>query len=151
MVEAEVPYLTVSRRGAHRFEVEVEGHRLTVDEGVAGGGRDAGPTPTELLAASLASCAAAHAEAYLVAHAYATDGLTVACHYQLSHDQPPRVGSLDLTVRAPSSLPDEHRRDLLKAVEQCVVGNTLRTPPVLNMMVASTDPLPSSGGKAERP
>jgi putative redox protein len=134
-----MPYLTVSRLGAHRFEIEVEGHRLTVDEGVAGGGRDSGPTPTELLAASLASCAAAHAEAYLATHGYAPDGLTVACHYQLSHDLPPRVGSMDLTVRAPAALPDDHRRDLLAAVEQCVVGNTLRTPPVLNMMVTSTD------------
>src|SRR5579859_430778 len=78
--EGAMPYLTVTHRGSHRFEVNVEGHRLLVDEGVAAGGRDSGPTPTELLAASLASCAAAYAESYLTSHGHSTSGLLVAGH-----------------------------------------------------------------------
>jgi putative redox protein len=134
-----VAYLTVSHRGGHRFEVNVEGHRLVVDDGVAAGGGDSGPTPTELLAASLASCAAAYAESYLVSHSYSTTGLTVACHYQLSHDAPQRVASLEVTVAAPADLPVDHRRALLKAVEQCLIGNTLRVPPVIKVMVSAPD------------
>ena len=134
-----MPYLSVTHRGSHRFEVNVEGHRLVVDEGVAAGGRDAGPTPTELLAASLASCAAAYAETYLTGHGHSTSGLAVACHYRLSTDQPPRVAALDITVTAPTELPVDRRRALLKAVEQCMVGNTLRMPPMINVVVAAPE------------
>jgi putative redox protein len=130
-----MPFLTVLHKGAHRFEVNVEGHRLLVDEGAAAGGRNSGPTPTELLAASLASCAAAYAESYLVAHGYRTAGLAVTCHYRLSPEHPARVASIDVSVNTPADLPDDRRMALLRAVEQCMVGNTLRMPPTVNVTV----------------
>lgn len=134
-----MPYLTVTHRGAHRFEVNVEGHRLVVDEGVAAGGRDSGPTPTELLAASLASCAAAHAESFLTRRGLPTAGLGVSCHYRLSAEQPARVEGLDLTVTTSTELQPEDRLAMLKAVEECVVGNTLRMPPLIHVMIASPE------------
>ena len=134
-----MPYLTVTHRGSHRFEVNVEGHRLVVDEGVAADGRDAGPTATELLAASLGSCAAAYAESYLSNHGHSSSGLVVACHYQLSTDQPPRVAALDVTVTAPTGLPADRRLALLKAVEQCMVGNTLRMPPSIKIVISAAE------------
>ena len=44
------------RREGFETEVEIREHRLIVDETVDDGGKDQGPRPTELLAASLASC-----------------------------------------------------------------------------------------------
>ena len=44
------------RRKGYETEVEIRNHRLIVDETVEDGGTDSGPRPTELLAASLASC-----------------------------------------------------------------------------------------------
>ena len=137
-----MPYLTVSHRGRHRFEVNVEGHQLVVDEGLAAGGRDTGPTPTELLAASLASCAAAYAESYLSSRGYQTAGLVITCHYQLSTDHPRRVASLDVTVTAPFELAADHRHSLMKAVENCLVGNTLRVPPEIHIVLVAPEEMP---------
>lgn len=134
-----MPYLTVSHRGNHRFDVSVEGHQLVVDEGMAAGGRDSGPTPTELLAASLASCAAAYAESYLAARGYSTAGLAIACHYQMSTDHPRRIAELDITVTAPAAVSPEHRPGLLKAVENCLVGNTLRIAPEMRVMLVAPE------------
>ena len=55
-----------SRRanGKLQNEVEVRGHTLTADEPPDQGGEDAGPSPQELLAASLASCTAITMEMY---------------------------------------------------------------------------------------
>ena len=139
IVVCEMPYLTVTHKGLHRFEVNVEGHRLVVDEGVAAGGRDSGPTPTELLAASLAACAAAHAETFLSARKLSTAGLSVACHYRQSANQPPRVAALDLTVTTAAELTSEQRLAMMKAVEECAVGNTLRLPPAIQIMIASPE------------
>ena len=134
-----MPYLTVTHRGSHRFEVNVEGHRLLVDEGVAAGGRAAGPTPTELLAASLAACAAAHAETCLAAHRLSTAGLSLACHYRLSSDQPVRIAAIDVTITFAAELTAEQRMAVLKSVEECAVGNTLRVPPLIHIMVAAPE------------
>src|SRR5206468_4176954 len=46
------------RRKGYEHEIEMGEHRVIADEPEATGGRDQGPTPTELLAASLASCTA---------------------------------------------------------------------------------------------
>jgi len=55
-----------SRRVDGRLEqdVEVREHRLTADEPKDHGGYDSGPSPQELLAASLASCTAITMEMY---------------------------------------------------------------------------------------
>ena len=53
------------RREGFAHEVEIEGgHTLVVDEPVEAGGTDTGPSPTRLLAASLASCTAVTMEMY---------------------------------------------------------------------------------------
>ena len=52
--------------GGYVHDVEIEGgrHRLVVDEPLEAGGTDAGPSPTRLLAAGLASCIAITMEMY---------------------------------------------------------------------------------------
>ncbi|WP_327730974.1 hypothetical protein OG250_39685 [Streptomyces sp. NBC_00487] len=42
------------------YAVEIRGHRLPVDRPEEAGGQDTAPTPTELFAASLATCVAFH-------------------------------------------------------------------------------------------
>ena len=49
---------TARRRKGHRHEVDADGHLVVVDEPTDAGGTDGGPSPTRLLAASLASCTA---------------------------------------------------------------------------------------------
>jgi putative redox protein len=53
------------RTRGYEHEIEIRQHRLIADEPEDEGGGDAGPKPTELLAASLASCTATTVEMYL--------------------------------------------------------------------------------------
>src|SRR5947208_3225223 len=52
------------RKGKYEHEVRVREHRVVADEPEDIGGRDLGPSPEELLAASLASCTAITMEMY---------------------------------------------------------------------------------------
>ncbi len=52
------------RRQGYQHDIEIRDHRLVADEPEDEGGDDAGPRPTELLAASLASCTAITIEMY---------------------------------------------------------------------------------------
>lgn len=51
-------------RDAFTHQIGIREHQLTVDEPADHGGHDEGPTPQELLAASLASCTAVTVEMY---------------------------------------------------------------------------------------
>jgi uncharacterized OsmC-like protein len=100
--------VSVSTAG-YQARVTVRGHELTVDEPAEDGGKDTGPTPTELLLASLASCytlalrwAAKHRNVPLgdikvVAHG-AYDGLKFGrIHLEVHGDLPP--GEEDALLR----------------------------------------------------
>ena len=50
--------------GMFTHVIDIRGHQLTVDEPVGLGGADEGPSPQELLAASIASCTAITLEMY---------------------------------------------------------------------------------------
>jgi len=60
--------IAVTHVSGDRFAIQVRGHRLVVDQPVADGGQDAGPTPTELFVGSLAACVAFYARRFLARH-----------------------------------------------------------------------------------
>ena len=55
---------TTTRAGTFRQSIKIRDHQLTADEPADQGGEDTGPSPQELLAASLASCTAITMEMY---------------------------------------------------------------------------------------
>ena len=97
------------RREGYEHEVEIREHRLIVDETEEKGGGDQGPTPTELLAASLATCTAITIEMY-------------ADFTQGTVDTPPRF---KVEIRIPADLNDEQRERILVIAHKCPVHRTL--------------------------
>jgi uncharacterized OsmC-like protein len=119
-----------------RFEIEVRGHRVTVDQPADAGGDDAGPTPTELFVASLASCAAFYAERFLRRHGGA-DGLRVLARYEMSQERPARVTLIEMDVRVPVALAPEVAAGLRRSIERCTVHNSLRVEPEVSVRLAT--------------
>lgn len=121
----------VARRkasGARRIlgfahEVEIEGgHTLVVDEPAAVGGTDAGPRPTQLLAAGLAGCIAITVEMY--AERKGWDVGPVEVEVDLTYDGPvPSAYSVALAL--PPELSEEQRRRLLRIAARCPVHKAL--------------------------
>jgi OsmC-like protein len=68
--------IAVTHLSGDRFAVQVRG-------------QDAGPTPTELFAASLAACVGFYAERFLRRHGLEPDRLRVDCHATMSTDRLP--------------------------------------------------------------
>lgn len=108
--------------GGYRCRTEMRGFSVPADEAPEFGGDDAGPMPTELFLASLASCFA-----MAVAHAAKKRGITLPdlAVAVRGHYDGPRFDRLVIEVRS------GHRRDELeKLVERaksfCYVSNTLR-------------------------
>ncbi|HYM95981.1 MAG TPA: OsmC family protein, partial [Candidatus Sulfotelmatobacter sp.] len=79
-----MPYLTVTRKKPHTFDVDIDGHVLVVEDRPAGRGHGMGPTPVELTVAALASGVAAAVDAYLSQRSLRASDVRVSAHYRLS-------------------------------------------------------------------
>jgi putative redox protein len=132
-------HMAVRSRGDDRYEIEIRGHRIVVDQPIDGGGTDAGPTPTELFVASVASCTAHYAGRFLARHGVDTDGFAVECSFTFATDRPARVGSIDLALDVADELPDDQLDWLRAVVEHCTVKNSLVNPPSVQVRMRRTE------------
>ena len=115
----------VARRsdGTLRHEIEIGRHRVLADEPASGGGEDAGPSPQELLAASLASCTAVTIEMYAKRKGWDIGDVTVDVDYEPSQRGSPT--RFAMTVRLPKELPEEQSQRLMQIAAKCPVHRTL--------------------------
>ncbi len=114
---------TATRQNGFRHSVKVRDHQLTVDEPVDEGGEDAGPTPQELLAASLATCTAITIEMYARRKGWDVGDLEVECDYQPAERGCPT--RFTLVLRFPDTLSDEQAAKLRIVAAKCPIHRTL--------------------------
>jgi len=108
---------------ADPHDVSVRKHRMTADEPEDMGGEDLGPSPQELLAASLASCTAITMEMYAKRKGWNVDGLAVECDYLPAERG--AVTRFELIMKMPAHLSDEQVRKLQVIAAKCPVHRTL--------------------------
>ena len=107
----------------YTHDIEVRDHHLVADEPEDAGGDDHGPSPQELLAASLASCTAITIEMYAQRKGWNVDGLEVDCDYTPAERGSPT--RFELVMRMPAHLSDEQVERLRVIAAKCPVHRTL--------------------------
>jgi putative redox protein len=103
----------------HEIEFSSDEHHLVADEPEETGGSDEGPSPQELLAASLASCSAITMEMYANRKGWDIGAVDY---------EPAQRGSptkFHMKVQLPKELPEEQRQRLMQIVAKCPVHRTL--------------------------
>ena len=109
--------------GTLRHAVEMRGHILVADEPEDEGGDDSGPSPQELLAASLASCTAITMEMYAKRKGWDVGDVAVHVDYE-----PAQRGSptrFRMRVDFPKEVPEEQRDRLMQIAAKCPVHRAL--------------------------
>ena len=118
------PMRAVARRRTNfTHDVEARGHTVTVDEPAEAGGDDRGPSPQELLAASLASCTAVTMEMYAQRKGWDVSGLLVDCRYTPAERGCPTRFELVMTM--PPHLDEDQIERLRVIAAKCPVHRTL--------------------------
>ncbi|MFF3669616.1 OsmC family protein [Microtetraspora malaysiensis] len=135
MAESRSETLRVAWHGGDRFEIQIRGHSVRVDEPKDFGGSDTGPTATELFVGSLAACVADCAERYLH-RCQLPAGVTVTARYDLGL-QPARLSKVALDVEAPG-LPEGLRESFTAVIRHCPVHNTLFRAPEVTFHVLTS-------------
>jgi putative redox protein len=105
-----------------RHEVDVNGrHVIVTDEPERLGGTDEGPTPHELMAAMLASCAATMISMYAQNRGWDVGEVTVEVNYD--SESSPRHVTVD--VHLPDDLSPDRQRRLERVAETCPARRAL--------------------------
>lgn len=128
----------ITRRARNTFtqRVEIRGHELTVDEPREEGGDDEGPTPQELLAASLASCVAITLEMYAKRKGWDIGPLEVECEYDAAERGAPT--EFNLVLRLTRSCTDDQVERLKVIAGKCPVHRALQGEVTFNERVEQT-------------
>ena len=110
------------QREKFTHDLKVRQHRLTADEPEDSGGDDEGPSPQELLAASLASCTAITIEMYASRKKWDVTGLEVDCDYTPAERGCPT--NFKLVMRMPAHLSEDQVEKLRVIAAKCPVHRT---------------------------
>ncbi len=110
------------------FDVHIRDHVVRVDQKVADGGADSGPTPTELFVAGLAACVGYSARRFLARHELPAAGLSVTAR-STGAAKPARVGRIQVEIALPRDFPPERGAALLAVASHCSVHSSLKQPP----------------------
>jgi putative redox protein len=125
--------------GGRKFEMMARGHQVLSDQPPGNKGTDSAMTPPELFLSALGACAAYYAAEYLNARALPAEDLDIRISGEKG-DKPVRIVSLRVEVVVPG-LTERHREGVLKAVNLCLLKNTLQAPPQIDVQVSTANPV----------
>lgn len=117
-----------------KFEIEARGHKIICDQPTYNGGGDEGMTPPEFLLASLASCAAFYAVAYLKKKHIERPGVQVRIRAEKA-GPPAHLDGFVIEVDIPGSLSDADRAGVEDSVHRCLVHQTMMRTPSIEIAV----------------
>jgi len=130
--------VTVEHLGAVQFEIKARQHVIDSDQPAEDGGFDEGMTPPELLLASLGSCVAFYAAAYLRKWKLADLGTQVRVTAGKKKD-PARLDDFRIQIEVPVNLDARHLEGVNRAVNTCLIHNTLLHPPTIAIEIQSVE------------
>jgi putative redox protein len=118
------------------FSIQVRGHKFLVDMPRDSKGQDQGPSPSDLLAASLGACMGMHMVLYSQTAGLSCDGMEMNLVYNLVEEQGrKRMQTVTLDVALPND-PGARSAALLRAAQNCIVRNTLEKGPVIDVEIS---------------
>jgi len=119
------------------FSVQVRGHRFLVDMPMESKGQDQGPSPADLLAASLGACMGMHMALYSQTAGLPSKGMEMNLVHNLVEEQGrKRIQTVTIDVVMPQD-PGERSAALLRAAQNCIVRNTLEKGPVIDVEITT--------------
>ena len=127
---------SIGKVGSH---ARLGDHELVFDQpSTVPGGEDRGPSPLDVLAASIAACAHYFAAAYLHGRGRSPDGLTVEVDAEKERVPVPRIGRLALHVKLPAGLSDQQIAGIERAIKSCPAYGTLLHPAKVEIRIEAT-------------
>lgn len=109
-------------------KLSMRGHLLVADEPVDNGGKDAGPTPSELVLAGLAACSASTLRMYIDRKDWDVERIDLELSIQTEKTETGQLSRIDRVINFTGNITDEQRARLLEIADKCPVHKLLTNP-----------------------
>jgi putative redox protein len=129
------PNEVIVRTGGRGYVTEImaRGHLLIADEPASAGGTDAGPTPYDLLLASLGACTAMTLRIFADRRGWPLEGVTIRLWQNRVYekdcedcaDKAVGIDQVEREIDLAGPLTEEQQEGLLQIADRCPVGQTL--------------------------
>jgi putative redox protein len=124
-----------TRAGKFQQEITIGPHRLLVDEPTSAGGDDSGPSPYDLLAASLGACTAMTLRLYADLKMLPLERVRVSLRHEKIHasdcaeceTKEGRIDRMERLIELEGPLDEPARAKLLQIADKCPVHRTLHS------------------------
>jgi len=101
---------------------------------------DRGPSPLDVLAATVGACAHYFAAAFLQARKLPTESLRVEVDAEKVREPSPRFGKLSIHVVLPVGVPEQYLPQIERVVRNCPAYGTLVHSPEVELSIAKAIP-----------
>lgn len=109
-------------------KLSMRGHLLVADEPVDNGGKDAGPTPSELVLAGLAACTASTLRMYIDRKDWEVERIDLELSIQTEKTETGQISRIDRVINITGNITDEQKARLLEIADKCPVHKLLTNP-----------------------
>ncbi|GDX78956.1 hypothetical protein LBMAG42_07670 [Deltaproteobacteria bacterium] len=126
---------TIESAGGVACRTTIAGHELRFDQPAEYGGQNLGPSPLDVMAASVGACAHYYAAAFLTARRLPTEGIVVKVHAEKAKEGRRRLGNIHIMVTVPADVPEAMLPRIEAAVLTCPAWGTLQVLPESTLTV----------------
>lgn len=117
--------IAITRMERYKTEIKTQtNHQIIADEPLDKGGRDTGGTPTELLAASLASCSTITMKMYADRKGWEVEELKVTVEFEREIQDSKTTFTKHIEIKG--NLDDEQRKRIYEIASKCPVHRILQ-------------------------
>lgn len=137
--------LLVESAGGVAGRVTLGTHQLVFDQpSTVPGGEDRGPSPLDVMAATVGACAHYFAAAFLHARKLSVEGLRVEVEAEKVREPQPRWGKFSIRLTVPNAVPESYLPQIERAVRNCPAYGTLVHPPEVELTFAKEAHAPAA-------
>jgi putative redox protein len=110
---------------AYRSRLTMRGHTLQGDEPIENGGKDAGPTPTELVLSGLASCTLSTLRMYADKKGWNVDQIEVELRIRTTKTETGQSAEIESVISITGAVSDEQKQRMLAIARKCPIHKIL--------------------------
>lgn len=109
-------------------KLSMRGHLLVADEPFDNGGKDAGPTPTELVLSGLAACTASTLRMYIDRKGWEVERIDLELSIATEKTETGQIPRIDRIIHFTGNITEEQKSRLLEIADKCPVHKLLTNP-----------------------
>lgn len=137
--------IIIESAGGVASRVTLGNHQTVFDQPrTVPNGEDRGPSPLDMMAATVGACAHYFAAAFLVARKLPIETLKVEVEAEKVREPQPRFGKLSIRLIVPQGVPESYLPQIERVVRNCPAYGTLLHPPDVELTFATEAHAPAA-------